>query len=317
MRPAADWKQETRLSPPVFYTRRRWKRPLALAAVAAAVVAGVALAPSGDDRGRTPRSDGLPAEVDGPLQHVHGLGINPADGSLHLATHAGLFRVSGHGKAARVGASFQDLMGFTVVGPDEFIASGHPDVAGIRQGQPGQLGLIASEDGGGSWDLVSLTGRADFHALTFAHEQVYAINALDGRFQVSRDMKAWETRSVMPGTSIAVEPGDPDRVVVATASGVGESTDGGRSWNIRREPPLVLVAWDATLGLFGATAQGQILRRDAASGAWGSFGALGGEPEALVADGGRIYAAVQTPRGSTAVLTTSGGGWQKHFEADG
>ncbi|PRX43464.1 hypothetical protein B0I33_11582 [Prauserella shujinwangii] len=31
------------------------------------------------------------------LEHIHGLGVDPADGTLHVASHHGLFRVSGEG----------------------------------------------------------------------------------------------------------------------------------------------------------------------------------------------------------------------------
>ena len=63
---------------------------------------------------------------------VHGLGLNPADGDLYTATHFGLFRVAADGVAERVGESLQDTMGFTVVGPDRFVASGHPDIRDRR-----------------------------------------------------------------------------------------------------------------------------------------------------------------------------------------
>src|SRR5687768_15629237 len=62
----------------------------------------------------------------GPI-HVHGLGINPKDGALFVATHTGLFRAgAGESRASRVADRFQDTMGFTVVGPDRFLGSGHP-----------------------------------------------------------------------------------------------------------------------------------------------------------------------------------------------
>ena len=75
----------------------------------------------------------------GPI-HVHGLGVNPADGALFVATHTGLFRAArGEMRAQRVGGRYQDTMGFAVVGPDRFLGSGHPD--GHEQ-LPPFLGLI-------------------------------------------------------------------------------------------------------------------------------------------------------------------------------
>jgi hypothetical protein len=51
-------------------------------------------------------------------------------------------------------------MGFTIVGPDSFLSSGHPDG---RDRLPSFLGLIRSDDGGRSWRPVSLLGERDFH----------------------------------------------------------------------------------------------------------------------------------------------------------
>ena len=65
---------------------------------------------------------------------MHGLGIDPADGALFIATHTGLYRVApGSDKARRVGSGFRDTMGFTVVGPNRFLQSGHPDLRRRRR----------------------------------------------------------------------------------------------------------------------------------------------------------------------------------------
>ncbi|MCA1704355.1 MAG: hypothetical protein LC808_14275, partial [Actinobacteria bacterium] len=104
-------------------------------------------------------------EDPGPI-HVHGLGINPVDGSLLIATHTGLFRAAkGRQRATRVANRFQDTMGFTVVGPNEFLGSGHPDP---REKLPPFLGLIRSNDGGRRWRPISLLGERDFHVLEAA-----------------------------------------------------------------------------------------------------------------------------------------------------
>jgi hypothetical protein len=61
------------------------------------------------------------------LEHVHGLGINPEDGALFIATHTGLFASpEGAASAERVDEQFQDTMGFTVVGRDHFPRLGPP-----------------------------------------------------------------------------------------------------------------------------------------------------------------------------------------------
>jgi len=128
------------------------------------VVLAVSLAGCGNSEGPAQTdvaSDHSPA--DSGAGHIHGLGINPRDGSLFIATHAGLFRAPrGEIKATRVGAGTQDTMGFTVIGPDRFLGSGHP---GQGQSGPPALGLIESTDAGQSWRSLSLLGEADFHVL--------------------------------------------------------------------------------------------------------------------------------------------------------
>src|SRR5687768_187039 len=61
------------------------------------------------------------ASADPGQVHIHGLGVNPSDGSVLIATHTGLFRAAPGSEAAeRVGDSYQDTMGFAIVGPDHF-----------------------------------------------------------------------------------------------------------------------------------------------------------------------------------------------------
>jgi hypothetical protein len=109
------------------------------------------------------------ADDPGP-EHVHALGVDPADGSLYVATHTGLYRMApGSESAARVGDQRQDIMGFVVTAPGIFLGSGHPD---LRDGLPPLLGLIESSDAGRSWQSVSLLGKADFHSLRARGSQV-------------------------------------------------------------------------------------------------------------------------------------------------
>lgn len=49
------------------------------------------------------------------LEHVHGLGVSPADGMLCVASHHGVFRVDGEGDAEQIAGRSQDFMGFTIV----------------------------------------------------------------------------------------------------------------------------------------------------------------------------------------------------------
>ena len=73
------------------------------------------------------------------LAHIHGLGIDPADGTLYAASHHGLFQVTDDAEPKQVAGLTQDFMCFTVVGPKHFIGSGHH---GLGDVQPHNLGLI-------------------------------------------------------------------------------------------------------------------------------------------------------------------------------
>ncbi|MFN2495114.1 MAG: hypothetical protein ABR608_04290 [Pseudonocardiaceae bacterium] len=53
--------------------------------------------------------------------------------------------ITGGSRETRLPAVTEDPLGFTVVGPNHFLASGHP---GADQDGPGNVGLIETTDGG-------------------------------------------------------------------------------------------------------------------------------------------------------------------------
>jgi hypothetical protein len=249
------------------------------------------------------------------VAHVHGLGVNPADGILYVATHHGLFRVPGNDPAERVGDNTQDIMGFTVAGPDHFLASGHPDVAGLRQGQPSRLGLVESTDAGKSWKAVSLSGEVDFHGLAFGHGRTYGWDSGTGRFMVSSDQRTWDTRSTRRLIGFAVDPADGNHIVAADgAEGLIVSTDGGRTWQPRRGPALVALSWDQAAGLFGADDDGNVHRSTDGGASWVAAGRLPGFPQAFLATADSLYAAVDVD-GTTGIYrsTDSGRTWALRY----
>ena len=239
------------------------------------------------------------------LVHVHGLGVDPADGRLYAAAHTGLFRVADDTAPERVAGRLHDVMGFAVVGPGEFLASGHPDP---RQDLPAHLGLLRSTDAGTTWEAVSLLGEADFHALAAGGDRVYGWDSSRSRLLASRDRGAtWER--VQPGLAqvhaLAVDPADPDVVLAADGRGqVLRSADG----LVTVEPvapagTAVLLSWDADAGLVAADAQGRVRHSGDGGATWEERGSLGGAPAALLATPQRLVAATHTD-----VLESTDGG---------
>lgn len=227
------------------------------------------------------------------LSHVHGLGINPADGQLYVASHHGVFRVS-DGDAHRMGDLIQDTMGFTITGPDRFLGSGHPDIRDdtiLDEGMPPLLGLIESANRAVTWSGISLQGQVDFHSLVFAHDRVYGFDSTAGRLMVSTDMKNWETRSQVSLWSLAVSPQDPDAILGTTDAGVVASRDGGLTWSGVEAPPLVFLSWDGQAGLWGISPDGSVHSSDDGGTTWAPRGRVGGQPAALLAHPSGLFAA--------------------------
>jgi hypothetical protein len=218
--------------------RRSWA---GIPAASAVVLLLTGCAPSG-------AADGAPPEVTRSplLWHVHGVGFDPGDGDLLVATHEGLYEVDQEGGSSRVGPVI-DLMGFVVAGPERLLASGHPG-PGVDLPQP--VGLIESTDRGESWAPVSRQGQSDFHALTTGGA---GILGYDGQLRRSADGVAWEVLQIPEEpASLAASPVGVE-VLGTTGQGLLRSVDGGVTWSeVDGVPLLQVVAW----GSDGATVAG-------------------------------------------------------------
>ena len=215
-------------------------------------------------------------------QHVHGLGVNPADGSLYLATHTGLFRMRpGADTAGRVGHAVQDTMGFAVAGPDRFLGSGHPDP---RDDLPPLLGLIESSDAGRSWETVSLQGEAASPALRVVGSRVVGYDASRGRLMVSKDSgRTWaQSRPPAGVIDLAVNPGNPVRIVATTGQGLITTADEGATWR-RRGGNAEILAWPAPDALYAFADDGGVTVSRDGGGSWERSGGLGADPTAATA----------------------------------
>jgi hypothetical protein len=235
------------------------------------------------------------------MAHVHGLGVDPADDTLYAATHFGVFAVA-DGVASRVG-NMQDTMGFTVVGPETFLASGHPDFS--EDDEP-LMGLIESRDAGRTWQQLSLRGEADFHALQVVDGTVFGYDSTSGTFMTTSDRRTWERRSRVQLHDFAVARDDVALVVGTTEEGVLRSTDGGRGWDSMPSAPGLLVV-DAGADVFlGVDAGGGVHASSDGGQTWSARGSVGGAPAAMTV-GGKDAAVFVADRDGQIVVSRDGG----------
>jgi photosystem II stability/assembly factor-like uncharacterized protein len=207
--------------------------------------------------------------------HFHGVALADEAGSrLYLASHHGLYMLSPDGRVEPISVRQDDFMGFTPhpTEPGKLYGSGHP--AG-----GGNLGFIASADGGRSWRQLAagVGGPVDFHQLTVSRADARVIYGAYGDLQVSRDGGlSWQRVAPAPAGLIALAASarDAGTIFAATQRGLLVSRDGGRSWqeahSQRRPVTAVHVAADGALYAF--IAGDGLLRADAEGAAWRRLG---------------------------------------------
>lgn len=212
--------------------------------------------------------------------HVHGLARDPADGTLYVATHEGLYSYAG--EEPELVSPVIDLMGFAITGPGEFVASGH---AGPNSELPEPMGLIRSVDAGRTWEVASRGGESDFHVLTTAGSVVVGF---DGALRSTEDGTTW-TEATLPEPigDLALSP-DGEDLLVTTESGLQRSTDRGATWEPVPDAPLMIyVEWADADTVVGLSVEGQVMVSE--------DGATSFEPRADLPAGGVVAfsAAVQ------------------------
>lgn len=175
--------------------------------------------------------------------HIHGLAVDRQDPSaLILATHHGVWRLE-DGTARLISDNRNDYMGFSPhpADPGRFFASGHPEGGG-------NMGVIASEDGGSTWKQLAegARGPVDFHAMDVSAADPDVLYGLYGGVQASEDGgRSWEMRGAPPADTFALAASatDADTVYAATREGLMVSRDGARTWqpahSVRQPASLV------------------------------------------------------------------------------
>ena len=280
----------------------------ALMAAAAALL--LSACGGGSDETSPERFTGAPLEAQDPgAVHIHGLGYDANRETLYIATHTGMFELPPQAtKAQRIGDSFQDTMGFTLVKPGLFLGSGHPD---LRDELPSHLGLINSTDRGRTWTSVSLLGKADFHVLRAQDNTVYGFDSRTEQLLVSSDAgRTWAKRRPPEALlDLAVNPKDARHLLASGGAVLYESTDGGRSWKVVANGIAGLLTWPSPNRAYVADLSGAFLTSPRAAGPWRPRSPLGSPAAALLAvDERTVYAALHN--GTIARSTNGGATWQ-------
>lgn len=156
------------------------------------------------------------------LQHVHAIVANE-DGSVLAGTHAGLYHLDPEGRATLIGSTRHDLMGLVRAEDGTLLASGHPE-PGSRLAEP--LGLIASADGGQTWQPRALQGKADFHSLSARGERMAGLSS--GVLLTSSDAgRSWTPRRPTASWTLSL---DTRTIWAAGQKGLLRSDDDGTSF---------------------------------------------------------------------------------------
>jgi hypothetical protein len=274
-------------------------------------------ASANDESGASGRVD-----PDGDPPYVGSLSADPGDGRLYLATNRGLFMIAKGSRAAqKVSGTLRTEQGSGRVSealvvrptaPGRLLASGHPSGGGDL---PEALGLISSQDGGKTWSSLSELGTADFHAIELSRDRLVASMYGMAQVYVSGDGgRTFETRAApLPLVDLEVDPGDPRRWVASAEDGVYTSADEGKTWRPRDPVPNSRFAWVEPDELYRLDPDGPVQRSSDGGAKWETVGRVDGEPGALAATDGVLYAALLD--GSIQESRDGGRSWSERLPA--
>nr|WP_245618515.1 exo-alpha-sialidase [Knoellia aerolata] len=169
-------------------------------------------------------------------------------------------------------------MGFTIVGPGHYFASGHPNM--VRD-LPQPMGLIESTDSGKTWTVLSRGGQSDFHTLTQAGDTLIAF---DGQLRRTSDHRTWSTGTLTGEPRTLSSDPEGETVLATTERGLLRSNDRGATWApIVGAPLLLQVAWGDARSVTGVTPDGAVAISQDGAQTWRMTGATVPPPQAMSA----------------------------------
>lgn len=242
------------------------------------------------------------------ISDLHGLAVHPdRPDEVFLATHQGLVRFQG-GALARVGASQDDLMGFSMHPTDggTFWTSGHP-----RGG--GNMGVRQSTDGGFAWTTL-WNERVDFHAMAVSPaDPSHLWGVWRGEVMHSADGgRTWAGNKGAPQAfSLAPDPSVVTTLYAPTAGGIQRSEDAGGTWSLFSSLAAASLAFDETPGTFFAGTQDGVSKSLDGGTTWTRTSLSTRSPIGFLArdqpTGGTLYAASYDA--SVYASADEGGSW--------
>lgn len=184
-----------------------------------------------------------------PLTHIHGIAVNPDNpDTIYAGTHIGLLLCDSK-ECELVGDDRSDYMGFNISTDGKtFYTSGHQQPTGRNRG------LRRSLDRGKTWEILSLDGDVDFHALTANPSVIYGWywklykSADGGRSWTFPDAKGLPAKEkdtpYSPIISLAIDPSDGNTLWSGTNKDLYKSNDGGVNWkriNAASDTPVLAI----------------------------------------------------------------------------
>jgi hypothetical protein len=102
----------------------------------------------------------------------------------------------------------------------------------------------------------------------------------------SADMRTWDRRARLGVADLAVAPDQPDEIIANTKQGPARSTDGGRTFAVQLNAPILgLVDWPSPGRLLGVTPDGVVYVSSDRGARWASRGQVPGRPGAIATSG--------------------------------